>query len=84
MSVLKLNPTWCELRSVIQFLLARINIAFQILLMKREFLLNDSASSHIAIDTKEFFDLFRWDMINHPAPSSDLSPSNFHHFTSPK
>ena len=54
------------------------------MLTKGVCLLHDNARPHTANASKAILDSFGWDILNHPAYSSDLAPSDFHLFTSLK
>ncbi|GFO18395.1 histone-lysine N-methyltransferase SETMAR [Plakobranchus ocellatus] len=41
---------------------------------------HDNATPHTPKRTKEWLELYRWDIIPHPAHSPDLAPSDFHLF----
>uniref|UniRef100_A0A8D8R8P0 Histone-lysine N-methyltransferase SETMAR n=1 Tax=Cacopsylla melanoneura TaxID=428564 RepID=A0A8D8R8P0_9HEMI len=47
-------------------------------------LLHDNARPHTANATKQLLDSFGWDVLNHPAHSPDLAPSDYHLFTALK
>lgn len=51
------------------------------MLTKGVCLLHDNARPQTANATKARLDSFGWDILNHPAYSSDLAPSDFHLFT---
>ena len=54
------------------------------LLQKGVCLLHDNARPHTANATKQLLESFGWDVLNHPAYSPDLAPSDYHLFTSLK
>ena len=54
------------------------------LLQKGVCLLHENATTHTAHATKQLLESFGWDVLNHPAYSPDLAPSDYHLFTSLK
>jgi hypothetical protein len=50
------------------------------LLTKGVLILHDNARPHVAIATQELLQHFRWTVLEHPAYSPHLTPSDFHHF----
>lgn len=54
------------------------------MLTKGVCLLHDNARPHTANATKELLASFKWDVLNHPAHSPDLAPSDYYLFTSLK
>lgn len=54
------------------------------MLIKGVCLLHDNARLHTANVTKELLALCKWDVLNHPANSLDLAPSDCYLFTSLK
>jgi histone-lysine N-methyltransferase SETMAR len=50
------------------------------LLTKGVSILHDNARPHVATATQELLQRFRWTVLEHPAYSPDLAPSDFHLF----
>jgi histone-lysine N-methyltransferase SETMAR len=43
-------------------------------------LLHDNARAHTTTATQQLLQSFNWEVVDHPAHSPDLAPSNFHLF----
>jgi len=50
------------------------------LLSKRPIMLHDNATPHTAAVTRQWFDRYRWEVLEHPPHSPDLAPSDYHLF----
>jgi histone-lysine N-methyltransferase SETMAR len=50
------------------------------LVTKGVLILQDNARTHVATATQELLQRFRWTVLEHPAYSPDLAPSDFHLF----